>query len=192
VDAFACAPSAKQSCGIQVGECNTGQQLCGLDGKWGPCTGGVKPTSEVCDGKDNDCDGSIDEGLTVALYQDADRDGFGDPKTTKQLCSPVTGWVTNALDCYDGNKDVYPGQTAFFTQPSKAALPYDYNCDGKEEQRSTMLLSCAGLPEASCKLGPEGWKGKVPACGMKGSWIRCSWLAIVCLQSSSSKTQSCR
>ncbi|MFV8227154.1 putative metal-binding motif-containing protein, partial [Christiangramia aquimixticola] len=34
---------------------------------------------ELCDGKDNDCDGTIDEDLTFTNYYiDADKDGFGD------------------------------------------------------------------------------------------------------------------
>jgi hypothetical protein len=37
-------------------------------GKWGACTGETKPKTEVCDNKDNDCDGKVDEGLTRACY----------------------------------------------------------------------------------------------------------------------------
>jgi len=53
--------SKTDSCG--VGECaNTQAQTC-TNGNWGPaCTPGA-PGTEVCDGKDNDCDGSTDEGL---------------------------------------------------------------------------------------------------------------------------------
>ena len=35
-----------------------------MGGKWGPCNGGVQPSAEVCDGKDNNCNGQVDENLT--------------------------------------------------------------------------------------------------------------------------------
>src|SRR5690606_39921238 len=37
---------------------------------------------ELCDGKDNDCDGTIDDGAgTTVYYQDLDGDGFGNDLT---------------------------------------------------------------------------------------------------------------
>ncbi|MCB9644746.1 MAG: hypothetical protein H6728_16870, partial [Myxococcales bacterium] len=44
-----------------VGECKAGVETCGADGKWGTCQGDVLPSQEVCDGKDNNCDGKVDE-----------------------------------------------------------------------------------------------------------------------------------
>jgi hypothetical protein len=55
-------PGVGVLCGSDVGECKTGVST---------CTGGkivcnsVGPTPEICDGKDNDCNGSIDDGLTA-------------------------------------------------------------------------------------------------------------------------------
>lgn len=45
-----------------IGECNSGVQTCS-DGTWLPCIGDSVPSSEKCDGLDNDCNGSIDDGF---------------------------------------------------------------------------------------------------------------------------------
>jgi hypothetical protein len=49
-----------------VGICRVGLQACGTDGKWGPCGGEVVPGAESCNGTDDNCDGSTDEGLKNA------------------------------------------------------------------------------------------------------------------------------
>jgi hypothetical protein len=63
----ACQPGAMISCGqSKLGECKLGTSTCSeTAGVWGmgPCIGAINPGFEVCDGKDNDCDGIADEGL---------------------------------------------------------------------------------------------------------------------------------
>jgi Putative metal-binding motif len=54
-------PQVGQTCGTNVGDCKPGLLACTagiLD-----CVGDVPPTSEICDGKDNDCDGNVDNGI---------------------------------------------------------------------------------------------------------------------------------
>jgi hypothetical protein len=77
------------------------------DGQAAAHPGGV----EVCDGLDNDCDGSTDVGAINATtwYTDADGDGFGDPLTGLSSCSVVSGAVVNGLDCDDGDGGNFPG-----------------------------------------------------------------------------------
>jgi gliding motility-associated-like protein len=65
--------------------------------------------TEICNNVDDDCDGQIDEGLTlITVYMDADGDGFGDINQTVQLCGPIVGYVSNADDCDDANANVNP------------------------------------------------------------------------------------
>ena len=44
-----------------VGICKSGMQVCSA-GTWESCVGEIIPQTEICDGKDDDCDGEIDEG----------------------------------------------------------------------------------------------------------------------------------
>ena len=58
-----CNTGDTTSCGTtDVGECAYGTQTC-VAGLWGICAGAIGPTAEICDGLDNDCDSSRDEGL---------------------------------------------------------------------------------------------------------------------------------
>ncbi len=67
---------------------------------------------ERCNGLDDDCDGQIDEGLSVAdgqpVYADEDGDGAGDPDASASACAPPAGYVATAGDCDDGDEQVHP------------------------------------------------------------------------------------
>jgi len=67
--------------------------------------------AEVCDGLDNNCNESIDEGLLATFYEDQDGDGFGNAGSTVDACTQPTGYVTNGDDCNDGAQNSFPGGT---------------------------------------------------------------------------------
>ena len=51
-----------QACGSNVGECSQGIETC-ANGRFGECEGSVGPALEVCDTRDNDCNGRVDDGI---------------------------------------------------------------------------------------------------------------------------------
>jgi hypothetical protein len=56
-----CVTGTTRTCGTDVGECVAGLETCDGTGHWGPCLGSTPAIPEVCDGRDNDCDGATDE-----------------------------------------------------------------------------------------------------------------------------------
>ncbi len=82
---------------------------------------------ESCDGKDNDCDGFIDEEVPLyTFYLDSDGDSFGDLSNSIDTCiaNPPMGYVTNGTDCDDQNRQIHP-------LAEEVCDGFDNNCDGQ-------------------------------------------------------------
>ena len=91
------------------------------------CVLSVPPT-EVCNGKDDDCNGLIDDGLTQNIYyRDADGDTYGNPAVSIQACIAPPGYVANSLDCNDSNAGIKPGAT-------EICDGIDNNCDSQIDE----------------------------------------------------------
>jgi hypothetical protein len=88
----------------------------------------INPTAtETCDQADNNCNGTVDEGVTATYYQDADGDGYGNSTTTIQACTQPTGYSTVNTDCNDTNKNIYPGANEICDNK-------DQDCDGSVDE----------------------------------------------------------
>ncbi len=79
--------------------------------------------TESCNEVDDNCDGQVDEGVGQTVYTDGDGDGYGDPESAFEACSPPAGTVTEGGDCDDADPDTHPGATP-------ACDDVDRNCDG--------------------------------------------------------------
>ncbi len=78
---------------------------------------------EVCDGVDQNCDGSIDEGVLITYYYDYDDDGYGDPNNTTEACERPSTYVENGEDCDDQVDSTHPNAL----EPENGV---DDDCDG--------------------------------------------------------------
>ena len=90
--------------------------------------------SEVCNGVDDDCDGTTDEDSAVdaiTWYRDADSDAFGDASSSDIDCYQPPGYVADATDCDDSTASVYPGAT-------ELCNGRDDNCDGTTDEDSAV------------------------------------------------------
>ncbi len=85
--------------------------------------------TETCDGRDEDCDGDVDEGLTGGLfwYSDADGDGYGDASSSIEACAQPSGYIADGSDCDDGDGDIHPDATELCWDG------LDRDCDGDAE-----------------------------------------------------------
>ncbi len=87
---------------------------------------------EICDGDDDDCDGTVDDDpvATGVWYRDADEDGYGDPAESVESCEGPAGWVQDAADCDDADATASP-------EGVEVCDGADDDCDGTVDEEAT-------------------------------------------------------
>ncbi len=164
--------------GDGLGDDNASSDDCLLQAGWveepGDCNDGDEQvqaaSEEIADGHDNDCDDRVDEGLARTVYRDADRDGYGDDRSTRSLIELTAGWVERAGDCADGDADVHP----------EAADPcdgIDNDCDGKVDEEAPVYYR-------DCDR--DGYLGTrtAAACREPAAENGCTWISRPALETS--------
>lgn len=142
VDGFGDASAPKEAaCGARIG-------LSAVAGDCDDADGAIYPgADERCNGEDDNCNGMIDDDPVdlVTWYVDSDGDGFGDPSSALQNCTPPTGMVDNAEDCDDDDEQRGPPRRWFA----------DNDGDG---------FGGGPLGDAASCDPPEGWVASADDC----------------------------
>ncbi|MFO0680656.1 MAG: putative metal-binding motif-containing protein [Sandaracinus sp.] len=178
-----CTGTDTRPCTAQ-GVCASGTESCN-GGTWGMCS--VAATAETCNGLDDDCDGTVDNGVTINCFADGDGDGYpvgGAPATP--FCATSggfggcpTGFTTRApvgatADCNDTALTTYPGapdvcngvddDCSGMADEGLTVLCYqDVDNDGYSGVGAVAVAQCAVPSRPAVGQCPVGWTNRAPS-----------------------------
>lgn len=129
-----------RSCGTSVGECTSGTETC-VAGVWQGCNA-VGPSSEVCDGLDNNCDGSLDSFAETCSNLPGGNPQLGICRAGTRVCSAAGG----------GSFGPCLGEVVPRTESCNAL---DDDCDGQVDEGTggTDCSSACGVGTTVCVNG---------------------------------------
>ena len=143
---FICQPGQHRNCTIEenIGVCQYGTQHCiGLG--WSGCEQAVFPSEEVCDGLDNDCNGTLDEVKPLQCHPPG-YEGLG---LVYSDDSPYSICEMGYLDCVDGEWQTCEG---YVGPENEACDGLDNNCNGAIDN-DVDYGECGFSEEGMCLVG---------------------------------------
>ncbi|MCB9599010.1 MAG: lamin tail domain-containing protein [Sandaracinus sp.] len=148
------------SCGLTDGVCAGATARCGGEGGFLTCDtadygADYEATETLCDGLDNDCDGTTDEGCPC-------EDG------ATQACGSDEGvCMAGTQTCTSGTFGACVGEVG----------PMGESCNGLDDDCDGMMDEPGDLTPPACPLQQGVCAGSVRACGGVAGWIACSGVA---------------
>ena len=122
--------------------------------------------TEVCDGRDNNCDGVIDDGQSplIAYYRDTDGDGYGAMSDSIMACQCTNpcvppGYAATAGDCAPDDNTRHPGATERCN-----GLDDDCNAQSDDNVSVGVGAACADAGLGECFQGTTACVGGAVLC----------------------------
>ncbi len=136
-----------------LGACADGQLVC--RGAFAVCEAVVESSPETCNGEDDDCDGSVDEGTSERCYPDGEE---GCTEDTEGIFVCSGSCQAGVEDCSEGSVAECRGAVTPEDEVCSIGdeLPLDEDCDGEVDE------SCpcdAPGSTRDCYGGPAGTEG---------------------------------
>ena len=177
-----CIEGQSRICGASdKGECEYGLSVC-VGGVWSECAGLVEPHDEICNGKDDNCDGAVDNigGLNTVETTHCRCYAGGSPG--KESCNGIDDDCDSRIDenaecCARGEtracgtdlgiciKGISRCGENYLWGPCEDAVeaePYeicgngqDDNCDGKEDEYDPQCKACANGEQDEFEAGVD-------------------------------------
>lgn len=162
-----CEPGSVQGCFLgppgrrDVGACQDGSQVCGADGAWAECLGGILPDPDVCTGRDDLCDGCSDQRIC-----EIDCPSPGDPRVPVGL--PFADYRLDARQFYVGPAARF--RWTVVGGPCDALAPRltSFELRGASNEVATLVPRLSGDYRVTLQVTTPG-----------GEILECSWVVTV-------------
>jgi len=122
--------------------------------------------NEICDGRDNDCDGTIDDGQSplVAYFRDTDGDGYGVLGDTLMACQCPAGCVPPGYAASAG--DCAPDDATRNPAAMELCNGVDDNCNGPADENVMVGVGqgCTDAGYGECSAGTTACAGGAIVC----------------------------
>lgn len=176
-----------QPCGSDVGLCQKGKKFC-IDGRWSSvCEGATEPTPEMCNGKDDDCNGQTDEGNVCAAC------------TSGQIRPCYNGPIISRGigRCKEGTEVCT--QSKWSGQCVGSVIPKTEDCNGVDDDCDGFIDNQRGTKtplQEPCYDGKPETKDKgyctsgIRSC-VNGKWELCKWQILPSQELCDNKDNDC-